>query len=426
MKKIVLIFTVLMCLLTSCSFSSESPAAYTPPMVATLEREELPLGANSSIYYAETYVNDGVKIDIVEINGTKTAIPVLPTKELSQQLLLELDSYVTSLDLPFRPRSVDFTLSRSFSIVTYTFYVSDNNKFSDIPYYRFSYNETTCLKPEISDIITVRAFNDIMHQLYTIKDFSSKFTVDAIHANVNGIDIISGDDVYFIDGFYLHNATGMRVFDPDDYEPVKDGETKYVALTFDDGPNPQTTLDLLKMLDNKNVKATFFMVGYNVENYPSVVKAVCDGGHDIGIHSYGHTDYSAMAFNKVEEDLDRCSNLVYSIIEKRPYLVRPPFGSIKTGEIDSSNYFFVNWNVDPLDWKHDSPDIIADEAIKYTKTGSIILLHDIYKSSCDAAEIIIDDLTAKGYRFVTISEYFDLNGKSPDNKLHFYREDYNG
>ena len=167
------------------------------------------------------------------------------------------------------------------------------------------------------------------------------------------------------------------------------------------------------------------MVGYNIEEYPYLVKKVYSEGHDIGVHSYGHSNYSQLPFDKVLEDVDKCSNLIYSTIGKRPYLVRPPYGDIKEEEIDTPDYFFVNWNVDPYDWKLSSADEIAKDAIKHTRTGSIILLHDIYTVSCEAADLIITDLKQKGYRFVTISEYFDLNGKKADNKLHFFLEDYN-
>lgn len=416
MKKYLFLVLALLMLSTSCSFStnvSKNNYDTHPPL-----QNEIPLNNVETILYSEASFD---KVDIKIINGTEVAFPILPNEELNAKLYEEISNFLTALDLPYSPKTLDFFTSEAFNTKTYTFFVCDTvDSYKNYKYY-FSYDTELFTKKEITHFMTLKSFNALMLNNYNALDVS----VNQIEVVFNGINIYTDkNEVYFIEENNFQKEKHIDVFFPESYTPANSNE-KFIALTFDDGPNPNSTQKLLNILSENEVKATFFMVGYNIEEYPYIVKKIYNEGHDIGIHSYGHTNYSLMSFDDVLKDIDKCSNLIYNAIGKRPYLVRPPFGSIKEEEIDTEDYFFVNWNVDPCDWKLDDAELIAKEAIKYAKSGSIILLHDIYNVSCEAAEIIIKTLKEDGYRFVTVSEYFDLNGKKTDNKLHFFVEDYN-
>lgn len=357
----------------------------------------------------------------ISLNDISVPIPSLPTEDLANLLNERLIEFINGIDLPYSVLSLDYYSYEDYNTKTYTFFLADAiDTFEENCLY-FSYDTVLFEEKSIYSLIDKKSLKLFLKNNYNIDDSQ----IENLEVVNGGVNVYVSNHPYFIDENAFTFEKTFSVFHPQSYSPVIDTNQKYVALTFDDGPNPYTTIPLLKILKDNDVKATFFMVGYNLEEYPSVLKNVYSDGHDIGIHSYKHDNYGVMDFDDVIADIDKCSNLIFSTIGKKPYLVRPPYGNIKEDEIKTDDYFFVNWNVDPCDWNKTSAEEIAKEAIKYTKSGSIILLHDIYKSSYEAAEIIIKTLKANGYRFVTISEYFDLNGKKPDNKLHFFLEDYN-
>lgn len=413
MKRVYFCLIFLIVFLTSCSFS----ANFHPEFVYMSETslpQEMPCVSSKSLTYAST--TDG-GITVENINGTIVAVPNVKNDDVYDDILKGIEDFLLSLDLPFNPSYVDFFVSEGFNTRTFTFFVSDTLDTIKDYKYRFSYDINTFEERNVFDFIKKEHYAEIV-------DVGSP-TNASFEILSDGMNVFVEDSVFFISSNEFDVENQISVFYPKDYKPVIDKSEKYVAITFDDGPNPNSTADLLKTLKDNDVKATFFMVGYNIAEYPWIVRKVFNDGHDIGIHSYGHTNYSLMEFDDVINDIDKCADLIYNEIGKRPYLVRPPFGSINVDDIDTDKYFFVNWNVDPCDWKLTSAEEIANAAVKHTVPGSIILLHDIYKVSCDAADSIIKRLKADGYRFVTISEYFDLHGKTPDNKLHFYLEDYN-
>ncbi len=420
MKRIFITLFIIALVLSSCSFSNKvaTPVSFDPPETLSTD---VTIEGNQALYSGLSYSGTGIDAEIIDINGTAVVCPTLPNDELNEQLRSMLADYLSVLDLPFSPRLIDFDTFDAFNARTFSFYISDSSDLYNYKNVSFSYNLETLTKSSISDYFSDIALPRILYEVCNDPDA----VIETFFVSDDGFYFTSDNTEYFISSLYLNEEDVFTVFHPNDYYPVIDKNEKYVALTFDDGPNPYTTTKLVNMLNDKGVKATFFMLGYNIEEYKYIVNKIYKSGHDIGIHSYKHDNFSLMKSDDIISDIDKCANLVYSIIGKRPYLVRPPYGAVDMKKLSDTDYFFVNWNVDPADWKLDSAQEIADEAIKYVRPGSIILLHDIYKASCDAAEIIVDTLLEKGYRFVTISEYFNLNGKKADNKLHFYLEDYN-
>ena len=189
-----------------------------------------------------------------------------------------------------------------------------------------------------------------------------------------------------------------------DAEQVEEPENKKIAITFDDGPHPVYTKQLLDGLQERKVKATFFVTGEQAENYPELIERMDEEGHLIGNHTYSHVQLRPSNRDTFKEELIRTSQVIYDITGKETEYVRPPYGAWdKTFETEL-NMFPVLWTVDPLDWNTDNETEIVNKVVTETEENDIILLHDCYLSSVKAALRIIDIMQAKGYEFVTVDE----------------------
>lgn len=182
------------------------------------------------------------------------------------------------------------------------------------------------------------------------------------------------------------------------------GMTKKVAITFDDGPNPDYTELLLKGLKERGVTATFFLLGKEVEKYPDIVKDIYEEGHLIGTHSYEHVNLSNLNDKAAIEQVDRTNTAIHDITGVYPEYIRPPFGCWKCNLDYETKMIEVLWDVDPLDWKTSNSDVIAKRVVDKVQEDDIILLHDASESSVKAAFKIIDELEREGYEFVTVDE----------------------
>ncbi len=196
-------------------------------------------------------------------------------------------------------------------------------------------------------------------------------------------------------------------------KPVKAEETKYVALTFDDGPSGDFTAALLDGLSERNVKASFFLCGYRVDQYPRLTARIAQEGHEIGTHSDAHRFFSEMKPLEICEDLTASTEKLEAVTGKRPSLLRPPGGIYDTDilkQTSCADLPIILWSVDPDDWCCSSSETITNRVVKKAKNGDIILLHDMSESSVKAAFKIIDRLKARGFQFVTVSELAELSG----------------
>ncbi len=187
-------------------------------------------------------------------------------------------------------------------------------------------------------------------------------------------------------------------------ETREDENKKKVALTFDDGPNPDYTEELLDGLKEKNVKATFFLLGKEAEQYPEIVKRIHDEGHLIGNHSYDHVNLALMSETDAQKQINKTNEVLFKITGSYPEYLRPPFGNKPQNADTASDMVIVLWDVDPLDWCSGSCDKVVQKVVKNTKENDIILLHDASKSSVEAALAIIDRLQKEGYEFVTVDK----------------------
>lgn len=180
--------------------------------------------------------------------------------------------------------------------------------------------------------------------------------------------------------------------------------TAKVALTFDDGPHPVYTPQLLDGLNKRGVHATFFVVGKNILGNEALLKRMETEGHLIGNHTYSHVKLSELDIARACAEVEKTNALICEVTGKEPEFIRPPFGEWKKAMECSFEMIPVLWDVDPLDWTTKNTALVVERVLKGTKAGDIILLHDYYQSSVDAALEIVDALTERGYKFVTVDE----------------------
>jgi peptidoglycan/xylan/chitin deacetylase (PgdA/CDA1 family) len=182
----------------------------------------------------------------------------------------------------------------------------------------------------------------------------------------------------------------------------------YIALTFDDGPHPTLTPKLLDLLAARHIPATFFVIGENVAEHPDIVMRAAREGHEIGSHTWSHPNLAKMSDDTVRRQLRQTEDAIVSATGRKPTLVRPPYGSLTARQKrwihDQFGYEVILWDVDPLDWKRPGPTIVCNRIVKETRAGSIVLAHDIHSGTIAAMPAVLDQLEAKGFQFVTVSE----------------------
>ena len=191
-------------------------------------------------------------------------------------------------------------------------------------------------------------------------------------------------------------------------------EVKYVALTFDDGPSGRYTRRLLDGLRERDVKATFFLCGYRLQEYPKEAQRIFAEGHEIGLHGYSHENMGQMTYGQAKKELQKTLALLPKGCD--PAFLRPPGGANGVGLQQAAKEVGVailNWSVDPKDWANHDVATVTAAVTQAVQDGDIILLHDMCDCSVTAALQIIDTLQDQGFRFVTVSELAQLRGVTP-------------
>ena len=187
-------------------------------------------------------------------------------------------------------------------------------------------------------------------------------------------------------------------------EAVEEEKARRVALTFDDGPSPSWTPELLDGLKERNVQATFFLIGMYAVQYPEIVERMDREGHLIGNHTYHHVQLDLEDEEHLSREIGDTDKVIYLITGKHTEYVRPPFGVWDEKLEEELQVLPVLWTVDPLDWTTENADQIVEKVVTEAEDGDIILLHDCYASSVEAALRIVDILQAEGFAFVTADE----------------------
>ena len=189
----------------------------------------------------------------------------------------------------------------------------------------------------------------------------------------------------------------------------------FIALTFDDGPSGSITARLLDGLKARDVHATFFLCNYRIQAYPELLQRYIAEGHEVANHSATHATLTACSAAGLASEIDRTNSAIVSKTGSSPVLLRPPGGAYNQAVLSalrSRGMSCVLWSVDPQDWKYRNTETVVRNVLSAAGDGDIVLLHDMYNSSVDAALSIIDTLQARGYCFVTVSELAQYKGVS--------------
>jgi len=191
-----------------------------------------------------------------------------------------------------------------------------------------------------------------------------------------------------------------------------DTTNKQIALTFDDGPHPVYTPQVLELLRRHHAKATFFCIGKNVSQYFDIVKQIHDAGHTVGNHSYSHAQ--TIDFHGKRswlDELQQTDDAIAQAIGRKPRFFRPPYGVTTphlANAIRSSSHRVVGWHVRPYDTQESrSPNRIAQNILRKVKPGAIILLHDTHDRIVPVLEQLLPELYQRGYTLVTVAELID-------------------
>jgi len=200
-----------------------------------------------------------------------------------------------------------------------------------------------------------------------------------------------------------------------------DPTEKKIALTFDDGPNDPYTSEVLKVLQDNHVRATFFLLGKNVEANPQAARDIVAAGHAIGNHSYDHHNLVMRTNGEVREEILKTEKAIESATGQKTDLFRPPYGekdALTLRQTRKLGYVMIEWSVSAEDWRRPGPEKIVSNVVREVQNGAIILMHDGDKTrrgdrsqTVAALPQIIAQLRQKGYEFVTIPELLKLNPK---------------
>jgi len=194
--------------------------------------------------------------------------------------------------------------------------------------------------------------------------------------------------------------------------PVDCSRVACLALTFDDGPSHEVTPKILHILDMHNVRATFFLIGMHVSGNEALVRRIHDSGHEIGNHSWSHRNLTELSPEGIESDIARAQIAITAAGVPAPRLFRAPYGAINPMVRSHVSLTIVSWNIDPEDWRADSPQEVIDHVLENAKPGAIVDLHDIHEVTSEALDPLLTILEKK-YMLVTVSQLLNLSSGQP-------------
>lgn len=181
-------------------------------------------------------------------------------------------------------------------------------------------------------------------------------------------------------------------------------QKKRVALTFDDGPHPQVTLQILQCLEKYKAKATFFMLGSRVQQYPDIALKVKNNGHELGNHTWSHPILPKLTEAQIMQEFTTTEKAIFDATGQEATVFRPPYGATSEAINQKIPKDSVLWSIDTLDWKHKNAEKLIAQVKQHMHNNAIILMHDIHQSTADALPAVLDFLSKEGYEFVTVSE----------------------
>ena len=251
---------------------------------------------------------------------------------------------------------------------------------------------------DINQIITKLRDEDMATWKFTYNESKFKINVESNTSKINSVEISINDLYKYIDETYLKGE------DLEKYNAyIKKRSKKAVALTFDDGPNPNTTPIALELLKKYNAKGTFFMVGKAVAGNEEIIKQVVAEGHQIGNHSWSHPLLTKISLEQAKSQINDTTEALKKASGQDVHIMRPPYGGINAAIQAAVDQSFILWDVDTLDWKNRNTASIMKE-VRKARPGSIILMHDVHQTSINALPTVLQYLTEQGFELVTIDE----------------------
>ena len=186
---------------------------------------------------------------------------------------------------------------------------------------------------------------------------------------------------------------------------------KMVALSYDDGPSPKSTKELLALLEEYDAHATFFINGNHANEYKDLVKMIAESGNEIGNHTLDHVWLSKISEGELLAQVYGNENLLRFLSNQEgEMLLRPPYGDINKTLIEKIKRPIVMWSVDSRDWEAQSVSTIKANVLKDISDGDIIIMHDGYESTIKGTQEVLKELSKQHYRVVSVSELFELKG----------------
>lgn len=183
-----------------------------------------------------------------------------------------------------------------------------------------------------------------------------------------------------------------------------------IALTFDDGPYAPVGNRIMDSLEQHNGRATFFVVGNRVPSYQTEIRRMHDNGHEIGNHTYAHKYLNKLNAAQIQSQIELCNQMVASVTGEAPKLVRLPGGNKNSTVLANVHYPIIMWNIDTLDWKTRDAAKTVQAVLGRVKDGDVVLMHELYSASGDAAVAMIPALVEQGFQLVTVSELAQFRG----------------
>lgn len=215
--------------------------------------------------------------------------------------------------------------------------------------------------------------------------------------------------------FLLWPQDPPKIAQVDSPVEVTDVRPKLLALTFDDGPRRTTTSRLLEGLDQRGVQATFFLIGKQIEGNEDLIRQMAESGHQIGVHTFDHVELHDLSPADIHRQLDPTREALRAILGDRSFLLRPPYGFVDDTLLSQAGSPIILWSVDPEDWHDRNVQREVAHIVSHVQDGDIILMHDIFSESVDAALQVVDQLRQAGYAFVTVDDLLLSRGVTPQN-----------
>lgn len=194
---------------------------------------------------------------------------------------------------------------------------------------------------------------------------------------------------------------------------VSPQEEKLVALTFDDGPWPQTTAQLLDGLAARGAKATFFVIGEQLDGREDVVRRMAQEGHQVGSHTWSHSNLGAVTVSEALSEVTRTEAALTQLLGEGTYWLRPPWGFLGEQTAAAVGVPMLYWSLDTEDWRLRDEEAVYRAIVENVQPGDVVLLHDPYPTTVQAVLRAVDALSQQGYRFVTAQQLFAQAGITP-------------